>query len=198
MKTFRFTTYLSSNIEVLESSTKELLSQCSRLSVSKGEYLLREGESNSRSYFVEMGLLRQFSIDEKGKEHILQFAPENWFLANRESQYLDRPSSYFIDAIEDTSVLIIEKSLIDTLKESNPQFAQFNSMLLHRHIATLQKRVTQLQSNSARERYLDFIQMYPDVLLRVPQTYVASYLGIAPESLSRVRKELAEEHHPSS
>lgn len=193
MKSFRFKTYLTSNIEVLEPLIKELLSHCNRLVVKRGEYLLSEGESNSRSYFVEDGLLRQFSIDEKGKEHILQFAPENWFVSNRESEYLNKPSSYFIEAIEDSTVLIIEKELIDEISKKNPAFIDFNTRLLHRHIASLQKRVTQLQSNSARERYLDFIQTYPDVLLRVPQIYVASYLGIAPESLSRVRKELAKE-----
>ena len=120
----------------------------------------------------------------------MQFAPENWFVSNRESEFLNRPSSYFIEAIEDSTVFVVEKELIHKLSTTNPGFIDFNTQLLHKHIASLQKRVTQLQSDSAQERYLDFIQTYPDVLLRVPQTYVASYLGIAPESLSRVRKEL--------
>ncbi|MDG3581242.1 Crp/Fnr family transcriptional regulator [Galbibacter pacificus] len=193
MKIFRFKTYLTSNMEVLEPPTQELLSNCSQRTVDKGDYLLREGESTGSSYFVEDGLLRQFSIDEKGKEHILQFAPENWFVSNRESEYLNRPSSYFIQAIEDARVLVVERELIERLSKSNPAFIELNTRLLHRHIAGLQKRVTQLQSYTARERYLDFVRSYPDVLLRVPQTYVASYLGITPESLSRVRKELAKE-----
>lgn len=191
MKPFRFKTYLTSNVGALEALTKELLSHCNQLEVNKGTYLLREGEVNSKTYFVENGLLRQFSIDEKGKEHILQFAPENWFVSNRESVFLNKPSSYFIEAIEDSTVFVVEKELFDILSKENPLFIDFNTQLLHRHIASLQKRVTQLQSDSAQERYLDFIQTYPDVLLRVPQTYVASYLGITPESLSRVRKELA-------
>lgn len=191
MKTFRFKTYLTSNVGTLEALTKELLSHCNQLEVNKGTYLLQEGEVNSKTYFVENGLLRQFSIDEKGKEHILQFAPENWFISNRESAFLNKPSSYFIEAIEDSTVFVAEKELFEILSKDNPQFIDFNTQLLHRHIASLQKRVTQLQSDSAQERYLDFIQTYPDVLLRVPQTYVASYLGITPESLSRVRKELA-------
>lgn len=198
MKTFPFKTYLTSNIGELKSLTQELLSHCSSLMIQKGDFLLKEGQRSSRSYFVENGLLRQFYMDGKGKEYILQFAPENWFVSNRESEYLDKPSSYFIEAIEDSAVLVIEKELIRKLSKNNPDFLEFNTQLLHKHIASLQKRVTQLQSHSARERYLDFIKTYPDVLLRVPQTYVASYLGITPESLSRVRKELADEYRSSS
>lgn len=198
MKTFRFKTYLTSNIGELETLTKELLSHCNQLQLEKGDFLLREGQLNSKTYFVEKGLLRQYSIDTKGKEHILQFAPENWFVANRESEYLNKPSTYFIEALEDSTVLVIEKELVEKLSKANPKFSEFNDKLLHKHIANLQKRITQLQSNSALERYLDFIKTYPDVLLRVPQTYVASYLGITPESLSRVRKNLANEYKSRS
>lgn len=198
MNTFRFKSFLTSNVGDLETHAKELLSQCNHLTVKKNTLLLQEGQINSKSYFVESGLLRQFSIDNKGKEHIIQFAPENWFVSNRESEFLNKPSSYFIEAIEDSIVLVIEKKLVEKLSHANPQFAEFNTQLLHKHIANLQKRITQLQSNTALERYLDFIKSYPDLLLRVPQTYVASYLGITPESLSRVRKELAIEHQRTS
>lgn len=191
MKTFRFKTYLTSNVESLESINKELLNKCKQQQFKKGDYLLREGEISKTSYFVEDGLLRQFSVDDKGKEHVIQFAPENWFMANREGECFNLPSSYNIKAIEDTTVFIIEKELIENLSKTNSVFLNFNIELLHKHIASLQKRITQLQSKTAKERYLDFIKTYPDVLMRVPQTYVASYLGITPESLSRVRKEIS-------
>lgn len=191
MKTFRFKTYLTSNVDSLELINKELLNNCATQHYKKGEYVLREGELSKKSYFVEDGLLRQFSIDDKGKEHIIQFAPENWFMANREGECFNLPSSYYIEAVENTTVFIIEKELIDKLALTNSLFLNFNIQLLHKHIASLQKRITQLQSKTAKERYLDFINTYPDVLMRVPQTYVASYLGITPESLSRVRKEIS-------
>jgi len=191
MKTFRFKTYLTSNVESLESINKELLNKCKQQQFKKGDYLLREGEISKTFYFVEDGLLRQFSVDDKGKEHVIQFAPENWFMANREGECFNLPSSYNIEAIEDTTVFIIEKELIENLSKTNSVFLNFNIELLHKHIASLQKRITQLQSKTAKERYLDFIKTYPDVLMRVPQTYVASYLGITPESLSRVRKEIS-------
>lgn len=198
MNTFRFKTYLTGNINTTDALTQELLSHCNSKTVEKDSFLLREGEQIAHSFFVESGLLRQYSVDKKGKEHILQFAPENWFMSNRESEYLGQPSSYFIQAIEDSTILIIKKELIQQLSTSNAGFIDFNNRLLHKHIASLQKRVTQLQSASAKERYLDFIKVYPDILLRVPQTYVSSYLGITPESLSRIRKELAYEHQSVS
>ncbi|MCY1378624.1 hypothetical protein D9M69_662750 [compost metagenome] len=135
--------------------------------------------------------MRQYSIDEKGKEHIIQFAPENWFMSDRESVYFDQPSSYFMQALEDTVTFLLDDTLFLELSRSDAAFLEFNNRLLHNHIRHLQRRITQLQSATAEERYLDFIRMYPDLLLRVPQIFIASYLGITPESLSRVRKELS-------
>lgn len=194
MDLFRFRTYLSSNIRISDELAQVFLSECNSIQVAQGGFLLQAGGKISHSFFVERGLLRQYSIDAKGKEHIIQFAPENWFMADRESEFLDRPSSYFIEAVEDSQVLVIEQSLIQRLSKSNAEFMKFNTSLLHRHITSLQKRITLLQSASVRERYLDFVKTYPDLLLRIPQTYVASYLGVTPEGLSRVRKEMAQGH----
>ncbi|MFZ1704276.1 MAG: Crp/Fnr family transcriptional regulator [Saprospiraceae bacterium] len=198
MKHFILKSILTSNIDQDENLTRELLSKCEPKNYQKGEYLLRPGKKLNHAFYVEKGLLRQYFIDVKGKEHILQFAPEGWFLADRESEYLNKPSSYFIDVIEDVEVLIINKELIQTLSESNPGFVQYQYHLLHRHIASLQKRITLLQSATATERYIDFIETYPDLLLRIPQTYIASYLGITPESLSRLRQDMAHKHKTNS
>jgi CRP-like cAMP-binding protein len=184
-------TYLTSNIDIDKTLIDQLISHCKIKQVKKGEFLLRQGEKCKHSFFVERGLLRQYSIDNKGKEHILQFAPENWFMTDRESVYFNEPSHYFIQALENSELVLMDENIILTLSKSDPQFLEFNNKLLHNHIRHLQKRITQLLSATAEERYLDFIKIYPDLLLRVPQTLIASYLGITPESLSRVRKELA-------
>ncbi|WP_018676511.1 Crp/Fnr family transcriptional regulator [Riemerella columbina] len=157
---------------------------------SKGDYLLQKGTHCQYVYFVEKGLLRQYTTDEKGKEHTLYFAPETWWIADRESMYFNQPSSYDIQALEDTQVAVLTYDFIKGFEESSESFFQFNHTQLHRHIQVLEQRITMLLSATAEERYLHFIKTYPDVLLRVPQTMVASYLGITPESLSRVRKEL--------
>lgn len=157
-------------------------------------FLLRQGEYCHNSFLVKSGLLRYYSIDDKGKDHILQFAPESWFVADRESAYFQKPSRYFIQALEDSTVIVLDDAFMKDFCLTHTDFVDFNDRLLHNHIRHLQDRVNQLLSFTAEERYLCFIKIYPDIMSRVPQSMVASYLGITPESLSRVRKELAERH----
>ena len=145
-------------------------------------------------FFVEQGLLRLYALNEDGKENILQFATENWIVSDRGSVYFKEPSSYYIDAFEDTLVVFIDEDFIDKVSQVNPNFRKKNERLLQNHIRHLYKRISQLLGVSARIRYLDFVKMHPDIMLRVPQWMIASYLGITPESLSRVRKSLAEEN----
>lgn len=158
--------------------------------VTKGGVLLREGEICKDTFFVNKGLLRMYSIDKNGKEHILHFAPENWILVDRTSLYLNQPSHYYIDAVEETEVLVLSPEYFDFLGQKQPSIYSRQNTLLHNHISSLQKRITQLLGATAEERYVDFIKTYPNTFERVPQWMIASYLGITPESLSRVRKEL--------
>ncbi|WP_229239690.1 Crp/Fnr family transcriptional regulator [Echinicola soli] len=173
-----------------EREISSIIEKCPVKKIKKGQYLLREKEICKHGFFVEKGLLRQFSVDKKGKEHIISFAPENWIVSDRESAYFNKPSVYFIQALEDSQVTMIDESFIQLLCKKIPEFTDFNTRLLHNHIRHLQKRINLLLSASAEDRYLQFVDTYPDILLRVPQTMVASYLGITPESLSRVRREL--------
>ncbi|MBS1559235.1 MAG: Crp/Fnr family transcriptional regulator [Bacteroidetes bacterium] len=191
MNTFTLSTFLTSHIEIEADFVKTLIARCKSLKVDKGGYLLKPGEVCQHSFYVEQGLLRYYSIDEKGKEHILQFASEGWFVSDRESVYFHQPSHYFIQALEDSRVILLDENFITRLAQENKSFLEFNNKLLHNHIRHLQNRINQLLSASAEDRYLHFVKIYPDLLLRIPQSMVASYLGITPESLSRVRKDLA-------
>ncbi|MFK7904117.1 MAG: Crp/Fnr family transcriptional regulator [Chitinophagales bacterium] len=142
--------------------------------VKKGQILQQRGEFNTKIFVVKSGLLRSYSIDKRGKEHIYMFASENWILADNIPP--NQPSNLFIDALEDSELTIIEKE-----KESpDPQ------KLINRLFA-LQKRIIMLMSASAIERYESFIETYPDIAQRVPQRMIASYLGITPEALSKVK-----------
>lgn len=188
-----FRQFLASNIEI-DDGVDELIAACKTIAVQKGTFLLRQGEICNFTFFVEKGLLRYYSIDDKGKEHLLQFAPETWFVTDRESVYFKNPSHYFIQAWEDSSVVLLDENFVMQLSKTNPAFLNFNNRLLHNHIRHLQNRINRLLSATAEQRYLHFIEIYPDLMLRVPQWMIASYLGITPESLSRVRKELAERH----
>jgi CRP-like cAMP-binding protein len=191
MKRFTLLDFLTPDNNLEKETVGQIIANCKKEMISKNDFLLKEGETCRHSFFVESGLLRQYSIDEKGKEHIIQFAPENWIISDRESVYFKNSSIYFIQAIEKTNVYFIDEEFILNLSKTNPEFLEFNNQLLHNHIRQLQKRINGLLSESAEERYLEFIKIYPDIQLRVPQTMIASYLGMTPESLSRVRKDLA-------
>lgn len=177
--------------QTIDRQLKKQDGKLKRIHVKKGDFLMKQGDSCRHSFFVENGLLRYYSIDEKGKEHILHFAPEGWFLSDRDSLYFNIPTHYYTEALEDSIVILFEKDFFISFSEDLQSVTELNEQLLHNHIRYLQKRITQLLSATAEERYLDFVSIYPDILLRVPQWMVASYLGIAPESLSRVRKDLA-------
>ncbi len=194
MNSFNLKTYLTSNLNIDENEISSIVENCTTKTFEKNQFLLRENEYCKHTFFVEEGLLRQFSIDEKGKEHILTFAPENWFVTDRESAYFNQPSAYYIQALEESKVIMIDEDFIHLLSKKIPSFSDFNNKLLHNHIRHLQNRINLLLSATAEDRYLQFVKMYPDILLRVPQTMVASYLGITPESLSRVRRELAQKN----
>ncbi|WP_179021569.1 Crp/Fnr family transcriptional regulator [Winogradskyella forsetii] len=149
-----------------------------KINVKKGEILQSSGDLNSCVYQVVSGLLRSYTIDEKGKEHIFMFAPENWTIAD--SQPKEKPCDLFIDALEDSVVVVLNK---DIERESQ------NSAAFIKRIAVLQNRVIMLMSFSAIRKYEHFEETYPEIIQRVTQKMIASYLGITPEALSKVKNE---------
>jgi CRP-like cAMP-binding protein len=183
-------TYLQGKINLPEEQFKLWASLMHPLKIKKNEYLLREGEVSRQLAFVAKGCLRLYSIDAKGKEHILQFAPEFWWVGDMESFVRNTASLYFIDAIEDSEVLLMDHHSQQELFHRVPEAAMFFQELMQNRQAATQKRIIYSMSASAEERYLDFIKTYPSFVQRVPQHMIASYLGITPESLSRIRKQV--------
>lgn len=159
--------------------------------VAKGEILLRRGEINTKGYFVMKGCLRSYTIDEKGKEHIFMFAPEGWLASDMTTFSGKTPSDLFIDAIEDSEVGVLDVRLFEAAGFDLKQlFGTGIDKLLNR-VAVLQKRIIMLMSASAWERYQHFLDTYPNIVQRVPQRMIASYLGITPEALSKLRGDMA-------
>lgn len=153
----------------------------------KRQYLLQEGNICHQHCFIAKGLLREYSVDEKGNEHVIRFAKENWWIADCESLYQGTVSKLNIDAIEDTEVLLFEKEDIDRLIETIPAFGRmFNNMMRNASVNT-QARIHEAITSTSTQKYLSFVHRYPDFVLRVPQAMIASYLGITPETLSRLR-----------
>ncbi len=155
----------------------EKYQELKKMKVTKGQILQHNGQLNSKIYVVKSGLLRSYSIDKKGKEHIFMFAPEGWTIADSVSP--EKPSELFIEAIEDSEVIVQEKKISNTT----------DTKALVNRINVLQKRVIMLMSSSAIERYQHFIETYSDIVQRVPQRMIASYLGVTPESLSTAKKD---------
>lgn len=186
-----FKTYFQSKTNITDEQFLSITENLQSKKVEKGEILLHRGAICHHSFFISKGLLRSYTMDESGKEHIIQFAPENWIISDRSSSYFNEPSELFIDAIEATEIVYIDKKFTAAAAEISPSFRQQDTMALHNHIRQLQKRINLLLAATAEQRYLDFITIYPSLTLRVPQWMIASYLGITPETLSRVRKELA-------
>ena len=158
--------------------------------MSKGEFLQREGEAAKYGAFVISGCLRSYKIDQKGKEHILQFAPENWWISEFESAMRGESAHYFIDAIADSEILVSDFESQRRLMDEVPAFGKSFLEGQQRRTAAKDHRIISSLSATAEERYLDFIKTYPSIAQVVPQHMVASYLGLTPETISRVRKQL--------
>jgi len=189
-----FAEYLSQKASVEEKHIKQVMTLVDTQNFSKGEVVLSAGERCRHIFYVEKGLLRFYSLSEDGKEHIVQFGAEGWFVGDRSSFYFDEPSAYYIDAVENAQVVLIGHDFFDQAGTISEEYRSYNEFLLQNHVRHLQNRINLLISAPAEKRYLDFVKMYPDLMLRVPQWMVASYLGITPEGLSRVRKQLAEKN----
>tara|TARA_B100000795_G_scaffold103119_1_gene76016 strand:+ start:12 stop:569 length:558 start_codon:yes stop_codon:yes gene_type:complete len=177
--------------EILNLVTEEKIKR-----FNKGEIIQREGENSSTAFFVKKGLLRSYTIDDKGKEHIFMFAPESWVIADIESHQFNQPAKLFIDCIEESDVIILDRSLLIS-QELNIDQLKNNVNLLSRRVAVLQKRVIMLMSASAKERYELFLETYPKIPNRVPQRMIASYLGITPQALSTIRGEITRKNKNS-
>ena len=187
---------LRAHIEKRVNLTDEEFEICSKFFVPKKlrkkQFLLNEGGVCKNLGFVNSGCLREYTIDSKGAEHIIQFAIEDWWVSDLNSFLAGSPSTYNIDALEDSEVLLLEKSARDKLLDSCPKMERFFRLLMEANHVAAQRRVSDSLSASAEERYLKFIKTYPKLFEQVPQNQIASYLGITPQSLSRIRKELTQ------
>ena len=158
----------------------------------KRQYLLQEGDVCKYQAFVEKGILRSYTLDDKGAEHVLQFATEGWWIADLSSYLTGEPSPFHIDAIEDAELLLVNKASWNEALEKIPQLERYFRILIQNHLIATQKRLMQSLSDTAEVKYLRYIQLYPDCLQRIPQHMIASYLGVTRETLSRLRRQLAD------
>lgn len=154
------------------------------------QYLLQEGDVCKYIAFVEKGALKSYSVDEAGSESIIQFALEGWTISDLYSFLTGEPATYNIDALEDSELLLVSKNAHDELLQKLPKYETYIRLQITNAYIALQKRLTSIISLPLDERYTSFVSTYPNIAQRVPQHMIASYMGLTPETLSRVRRKL--------
>jgi len=154
----------------------------------KKQYFLREGEVCKYSGFIAKGSARMFTVDEKGHEHIIRFGMESWWMSDHDSLVNLTPSQYFIEMLEDSELLVITLPNANELRKKSRCFDLTIQIMDKFQTIAMQKRIHAAIGLTAEERYADLMGTYPQFLDRFPINMIASYLGISPETLSRIRK----------
>lgn len=164
-----------------------------RKDVNKKEILLREGDVSNDLFFVEHGLLRLWHNTD-GKDVTLQFFSENQMVSSFESFYLEIPSQFTLEAIENSVPIGLSKDNFEQLKAQNQDMQlQIIDYICRRFICYTNLFLSRIQ-HSSEQRYLELLRKHPNILERIPHHYIASYLGITPVSLSRIRNRIMEHH----
>ncbi|WP_428329798.1 Crp/Fnr family transcriptional regulator [Mucilaginibacter sp.] len=157
----------------------------------KKQYLLQEGNVCKYLCFVEKGLLRSYNVDEKGEEHMNMFAWEGWWTSDMYSFFSGEKAVINIDAIEDTEFLTINAAAFEEMTLKVPKMDRYFRILFQNSLVTKERRLISAVTHSAEEKYTKLAESNPKLIQRVPQNLIASYLGLAPETLSRIRKNIA-------
>lgn len=155
----------------------------------KKQYIEQEGNVSRNETFIIKGLTRTYQVDDKGQEHILNFGPEGWWVGDLYSFLSETPTRYNIDCLEDTEVLQISKPNLETLYAKVPKMERHFRIIIQNAFIASTRRLASSLARSAAERYDEFIVNYPQIEQRVPNHQIASYLGITPQSLSRIRSQ---------
>ena len=182
---------ITKHIALSEEETEAFCSLFQQKLIGKKSFLLRAGEICRFEGFVNKGLFRVYHIDQNGFEQILYFAAENWWITDIDSFTNGMPSQLYIEAIEDSEVLLISKKDKEFAYTNLPKIEKlFRVMTQKTHVA-LQRRMIDNLSKTADQRYLDFMEKYPELFQRLSNLQIAAYLGISHEFLSKIRKKIA-------
>ncbi len=181
---------ITSKINLTENEFCLIESKFEKRFIKKKKDFLRAGDPNDHILFVNKGALRLYEMDSKGNEYVLQLALENHWISDLHSFIGRTQSKSYIEALEDTEVLLLSFYNLERLYLDTPIIERFFRKLFEKAYLSAQKKINAALNTSAEERYKNIINNYPDVIQRIPLIHIASYLGITPESLSRIRKHL--------
>ncbi|WP_166437088.1 Crp/Fnr family transcriptional regulator [Niastella caeni] len=180
---------LSKYVTLTEAEVNAIASLFSFKTFRKRQYIMQEGEITRHETFIVKGLTRTYEVDEKGQEHVIQFGLEGWWIGDLYSFLTEAPSKYYIDCLEDTEVFQITKPNLEALYEKVPKMERHFRIIIQNAFIAATNRVASSLIKNASERYVEFTIQYPQIEQRVPDNQIASYLGITPQSLSRIRSQ---------
>ncbi|WP_235299754.1 Crp/Fnr family transcriptional regulator [Portibacter marinus] len=183
--------YIGKSFTLSNEITNDLKAIIIERNIQKGEIILQENSNRKIQIFVASGCLRTFYKTKNGKDHTLQFATKNWWISDYMTLFNKEKSLLSIESLSHSKIFIIEQSQLEKLYSKYPEFGIINRKNLQNRIASLQKRIFGLLTMTAKEKYQKFITDYDIFEKVIPNYQIASFLGITPESLSRVRKEIA-------
>ena len=192
MKTTLLIESIEKHIALSEHDKTLIVSHLRERKVKKGQFLVHAGAVSRCTNFVNEGSVRTYFIDMNGQEHIVQFAIEGWWISDLNSFIMQVPATFNVQAIEDSLILELPFESLELLYADVPRLERYFRVITQRAFVAFQQRVVQNISMTAEDRYLAFQQTYPKIELRIPQKLVASYLGISPEFLSKIKKRLKE------
>ncbi|CAC9974056.1 Crp/Fnr family transcriptional regulator [Flavobacterium panici] len=179
--------YLSRSVRLSEKEIKIFENSLELRLVPKKTILLQAGEICNFEAYINKGCIREYFIDDAGIELTLQFATEDWWVSDITSFEDQIPSDMYIETLEDCELLVLTRQSKENLINEVPQLERMFRLMIQRHLSKLQKRLFKTVSSTAMDQYIEFVTRYPTISQRVSQQYIASYLGITPEFLSRLR-----------
>lgn len=181
--------YIALNPEEIQTFTQSLRKN----QVKKRQFIVQPGFTCTHQTYVVKGSLRGYLVANDGLEYTIQFALEDWWISDFNSYINQIPASLFVEALEDSLLLQLAYDDAEALCRQNPKFEHFFRVVAQKSFAFSQRRLLSNLSKTAEERYLEFQEMYPEIVRRVPQYALASYLGMTPEFLSKIRRRLSQE-----
>ncbi len=181
-------TYIKHCVSISEEELDAIESMFEKKVIPKKTVLLRNGEICKFEAFILKGCIKTYYINKEGVEVILTFSTEEWWISDVTSFQEQTPSKMFIETIEDSELLMLTPQSKAILLEKHPILEKMFRLLVQRHLSSYQERLFGNIALSAEERYDEFLKKYPALPQRIPQHYIASYLGISPKFLSRLRK----------
>lgn len=178
-------------ISLSDKEKEEFLSILQRVNLKKKSFLIQPGEKVTSEYYVLSGSLIAYYLDQNDNQHIIQFSVEDWWISDFEAFFNQEPARLFLQANEDCELLALHKTALETLYQRIPAFERFFRIKTTGAFVSLRKRILSSLQKNGKERYIEFCEQYPRIEKRFPNYHIANYLGLKPESLSRIRKELA-------